>query len=148
MSKVLITNNELMNEAMNGKSIFDEVVYHSGSMMDVLKRAKEYIRKGYRLMTSPFTGNLPVYERPFRTLILEKSDDAVDFFSLNALNTALQEIDTETSARPRSLWSHSDLADFRKNDLVMIERWLIKIYYKNYWGTYGQADGHADGKTE
>ena len=127
---LIVTNNKIINDTMSEKSIFIDICFSESSSIDVFNISKSRIRDGYILLTHPFRGAIEPLEQPFKSLILKEGGDAIDFDSLKLINHCIMRFRKAISERPANLWTKKDLTDFAKVDVIIIERWLRKVYYK------------------
>lgn len=128
MKLIAVTNNSLITQNMANKDIFEQILFSGCSFEDVLKISASMVKNGHKLMMCPLLGNIPPYEMPFKTIILSESASVIDFGSLNAISAAARITEQALSERTRALWIKTDLDEFKKIDLLVIERWLTKVY--------------------
>ena len=83
----MITNNEMMRAAP-GFGPGDEFV--CGDVARVITRRRDLIHQGWELLTHPMAGSLKPGENPFRTVILQEGDGALDFRSLSIIESAIE----------------------------------------------------------
>lgn len=138
MKLVAVTNNILIEESVSKSPLFNEVAYQNCSYLDVLKSAKDRIKKGSRLLNSPLSGNLSPFEMSYKTLILTEPYEFIDFDSVNIINEAIRKTQKILSERPSGALTRDDLADFMKIDLILVERWFVKIFKKTVGDDFGQ----------
>ncbi len=79
MRKIIITNNPLAT-AGDGETL----VFIEDKALEVLKRSRDYIHSGWKLITHPLTGNIKPSWIFFKTLYLEEGEEegAPDTLSL------------------------------------------------------------------
>lgn len=80
---MLITNNPRFK---NSKNI--ELIFIEKDCMDVLVRARDFIHRGYKLLTHPLYGNFRTDQIHYRSIALEKGS-GVDLFSLELIEEAI-----------------------------------------------------------
>jgi hypothetical protein len=99
---IIITNNVLSKEGF--EKTFD-VVFVEGSLMDVMKTARDYVHKGHRLLTHPLMGSIKPNETPFKTIaISEKPDSVVNFDSLSLMENSIETSEKLLNNKPQRNW--------------------------------------------
>ena len=99
---IIITNNVLSKEGF--QKTFD-VVFVEGSLMDVMKTARDYVHKGHRLLTHPLMGSIKPNETPFKTIaISEKTDSVVNFDSLSLMENSIETSEKLLNNKPQRNW--------------------------------------------
>lgn len=142
MKPIALTNNSLVYETMADKGFFSEIIYDCDKTHEgVLTASEGMIRKGHKLLMSPFLGNIPAYEMPYKTIVLSEISDIIDFNSLNIINAAIRRLKMAYCEKARAFWGKNDLDCLKKSDLVIIERWLIKVYVPEQRKEGGIRDG-------
>ena len=64
---IIITNNVLSKEGFEKTA---DVLFVEGSLMDVMKTARDYVHKGHRLLTHPLMGSIKPNETPYKTIAI------------------------------------------------------------------------------
>ena len=110
---IIITNNILSKEGFEKTA---NVVFVEGSLMDVMKTARDYVHKGHRLLTHPLMGSIKPNETPFKTIAISyKPDSVVNFDSLSLVENSIETSEKLLHNRPPRNWScllyTSDAAD-------------------------------------
>ena len=127
MNIIVATNNSLAADAMSNK-IADLIYTDSCSFLDVLIMSKNLIVSGHMLMINPLIGNIPPYEMPYKTVIMTENGGAVDFNSLKIIDNAITLTRRAMNEMPKAFWQRDDLECLKRNDLAVVERWLLKLY--------------------
>lgn len=125
MSKkaIIVTNNILSREAFITKY---KVVFVNGSLMDVLITTRDYIHKGYILLTHPLSGSIKPNETPYKTIaISDIRQDEVDFNSLMLIENSIGTAEKLLVNKNKKSWSESVLDDFRLIDYDLIKNALL-----------------------
>lgn len=115
----IITNNPLSKSTFENKYVVEYI--ESGSQIDVLIKARNYVHMGNRLLTHPLMGSVKPNETPYRTICISKeAEKVVDFSSLEIIESAIAT--TEKFIRDFSTpkWSEKILHDFQVIDLDLI----------------------------
>ncbi|MDO4793635.1 MAG: GrdX family protein [Filifactor alocis] len=120
---MLITNNELFRD----KDI--EQVIIKGSAFDVLLETRDHIHRGYRLLSSPISASIRMIMSPVRTVVLSSSPGALDEYSLNQIEAAIEKHGLITENRGEDISNLSDYA-ILDHELTMS---AISEVDKNFW---------------
>lgn len=125
MSKraIIVTNNSLSNERLKEKY---KVVSVDGSLMDVFTTTRDYIHKGYVLLTHPLSGSIKPNETPYKTIaISELPQNEVDFNSLMLIENSIETAAKLLVNKQKKVWSEKVLEDFRVIDFDLIRNALM-----------------------
>ena len=119
---IMITNNVLSKEGFEKTS---DVVFVEGSLMDVMKTARDYVHKGHRLLTHPLMGSIKPNETPYKTIAISyKSDNVVNFDSLSLMENSIETSEKLINNRPPRDWPKDILEkvyeDYRVIDFDLI----------------------------
>lgn len=114
---IAITNNPLSKESLEKKY---NVEFICQDTMAVLKRVRDYIHKGHKLLTHPLMSSIKPNETPYRTILISKNNyGEIDYDSLTIIEEAI--ITTEKFLNiGRAEWGEQVLEDFRVIDYDMI----------------------------
>ncbi|QAT39056.1 GrdX family protein [Clostridium sp. JN-9] len=114
---IAITNNPLSKENLEKKY---DVEFISSDTMAVLKKVRDYIHKGHKLLTHPLMSSIKPNETPYRTILISKNSyNKVDYDSLTIMEEAI--ITTEKFLKMgKAVWDEQVLEDFRVIDYDMI----------------------------
>jgi hypothetical protein len=126
---LVVTNNKIIYDAMENRNLFIAIDFNDCSLLEILNMAKRRIKNGYVLLVHPFLGSLAPGEQPYKTLLLTESRQTIDFDSLRLIEHCISQINS--SAKPPAVWTKQDLAEFAKIDVMIVERWLRKVYYRH-----------------
>ncbi|MTI66402.1 MAG: GrdX protein [Firmicutes bacterium] len=118
MKEIIITNNPLVKEELE-KII--KVEYYYTDYMEILKKVRDRIHKGHKLLTHPLSGSIKPNETPYKSIMISMDKDDLDTDSLitieNSIHTAKKFIkDFKTPD-----WSEEILSDFQTIDLTLIK---------------------------
>ncbi|MEG0308227.1 MAG: GrdX family protein [Clostridium sp.] len=115
----IVTNNPMSKEKFMGKYIVEFV---EGPQLEVLKKVRNYIHKGNRLLTHPLMGSVKPNETPYRTVCVSlKVEDAVDFQSLEIIENSISTTEKFLNDFNTPNWSEKILADFQLIDSDLID---------------------------
>lgn len=114
---IAITNNPLSKENLEEKY---DVEFICNDTMAVLKRVRDYIHKGHKLLTHPLMSSIKPNETPYRTILISKNNCSnIDYDSLSIIEEAI--ITTEKFFKiGKAVWDEQVLEDFRVIDYDMI----------------------------
>lgn len=112
---LIITNNPVVVEKYQN---FQLEIFETA--MEVLRKARDLIHLGYRLINHPLAGSVKPNETPYRSLVLSADEGSLDFSSLQYIETALRKYEEFLTAHPVPRWSKKVLADFQLIDLSLV----------------------------
>lgn len=121
MKCVMVTNNVKCFEKWKEKI---QVDYHEEwAYLDVLTAARDYIHKGYFLLTHPLAGSVKPNQTPFKSIILstESLEGAKEFKDLLLIEESIASYHKFMNNRPLPRWSEKSTDDFRTIDLSLME---------------------------
>jgi hypothetical protein len=115
----IITNNPMSREKFEKKY---KVEFLDVPQLDILKKARNYIHKGNRILTHPLMGSVKPNETPYRTICVSIDIiNGVDLQSLEIIENSI--VVTEKFLRDFNTpqWSEKILADFQLIDSDLID---------------------------
>ena len=119
---IIISNNVLSKEGFEKTT---DLLFIEGSLMDVMKTARDYIHKGHKLLTHPLMGSIKPNETPYKTIAISlKADNGVDLDSLNIMENSIETSERLINNRPPRNWS-KDIIDRVYEDYRLIDFDLI-----------------------
>lgn len=121
MKSVMVTNNSRCLEKWEGKLSVD--YNEQWSYLDVLLAARDYIHRGYFLLTHPLAGSVKPNQTPFKSVVLseESLEGAEDFRDLMLIEESIEAYHKFMKNRPLPEWPEKSLEDFRTIDLSLME---------------------------
>ncbi|MEG1254188.1 GrdX family protein [Clostridium sp.] len=115
----IVTNNPMSREKFMEKY---QVEFIKGPQLDILKRVRDYIHKGNRLLTHPLMGSVKPNETPYRTVCVSlETMDKVDFQSLEIIENSIATTEKFLNDFNTPNWSEKILADFQLIDSDLID---------------------------
>lgn len=114
--RLLVTNNPQLCPAVRS------CIFVEGTSLDVLLRVRDHVHLGWRLLTHPLYGNLRPHQHPYRSVLLERGEGAVDETSLDYTESALHVYGAE-SAR---IMSADGIPAEHREDFAFVDCELIK----------------------
>ncbi|WP_346916132.1 GrdX family protein [Clostridium sp.] len=115
----IVTNNPMSKEKFEGKY---KVEFIDVPQLDILKKVRNYIHKGNRILTHPLMGSVKPNETPYRTVCVSAEVvNGVDLQSLEIIENSI--VTTEKFLRDFNTpqWSEKILADFQLIDSDLID---------------------------
>ncbi|WP_346939481.1 GrdX family protein [uncultured Clostridium sp.] len=115
----IVTNNPMSKEKFEGKY---KVEFIDVPQLDILKKVRNYIHKGNRILTHPLMGSVKPNETPYRTICVSAEVvNGVDLQSLEIIENSI--VTTEKFLRDFNTpqWSEKILADFQLIDSDLID---------------------------
>lgn len=121
MKSIMVTNNVRCLEKWEGKLQID--YNEEWAYLDVLLAARDYIHRGYFLLTHPLAGSVKPNQTPFKSIILseESLEGAEDFRDLTLIEESIEAYHKFMGNRPLPEWSEKSAEDFRTIDLSLME---------------------------
>jgi len=118
---LLITNNRFCAEAFSNRCDF--LFEESWNYGQVLTAARDYVHKGYHLLSHPQYGSLKPNQTPYKSLLLTMHclDKQDKFASLLLIEQALAVYDKFQNMHPTPPWPSKVLEDFRIVDLSLMQ---------------------------
>ena len=115
----IVTNNPMSKEKFEEKY---KVEFIDVPQLDILKKVRNYIHKGNRILTHPLMGSVKPNETPYRTVCVSAEVvNGVDLQSLEIIENSI--VTTEKFLRDFNTpqWSEKILADFQLIDSDLID---------------------------
>jgi hypothetical protein len=115
----IVTNNPMSKEKFQEKF---KVEFIDVPQLDILKKVRNYIHKGNRILTHPLMGSVKPNETPYRTVCVSMEIvNGVDLQSLEIIENAI--VTTEKFLRDFNTpkWSEKILTDFQVIDSDLID---------------------------
>ena len=121
MNCVMVTNNSKCFEKWKGKIQVD--YSEEWKYLDVLTAARDYIHRGYFLLTHPLAGSVKPNQTPFKSILLstESLEGAEEFKDLILIEESIAAYHKFMNNRPLPRWSEKSTEDFRTIDLSLME---------------------------
>lgn len=125
MKIILITNNPLVKKKLSNEA---EILFYGVDYIKVLELARDYIHKGYKLLTHPLSGSVKPNETPYKSVIVEKRDGSiVDMDSLMIIEQSMDTTRKFINNKKTPEWNEKIKEDFQVIDLSLIENVLDRI---------------------
>ena len=115
----IVTNNPMSKEKFEGKY---KVEFIDVPQLDILKKVRNYIHKGNRILTHPLMGSVKPNETPYRTVCVSiEVVNGVDLQSLEIIENSLATTEKFLKDFNTPQWSEKILADFQLIDSDLID---------------------------
>ena len=115
---MVVTNNKKVLETYP-----NQVQFIEGSILDVFLRCEQLLKEGYDLVTHPLSGNLQVSKTPFKSVVLEETNENVQPKSLELIRLCIEKV---KEGQPIS-YPDAVLEDFAFLDLELIKEPLEEL---------------------
>lgn len=120
---LIITNNPLVKERYS--NIYN-VEFYKVDYMGILKIIRDYIHRGYILLTHPLSGSVKPNETPYKTVIIKKGKENLDYKSLKLIEDSMAATSKFLKNKKTPCWTERVLKDFQVIDLSLIENVINK----------------------
>lgn len=121
---ILVTNNGMCRDKYERYHPGLSVDYlEDGSYLDVLKRTRDYIHRGYRLETHPLAGSLKPNQIPYKSVIIsDQRPDSEEFYEYetiieNSINTSRSFL----AGKSTPDWPEQLKKDFQFVDMTLMD---------------------------
>lgn len=123
MKKVLITNNPLVNEKYS-KDL--RIEYYEISYIEILKKVRDRVHKGSKVLTHPLSGSLKPNETPYKTIMILDGLGQTDLESVLLIENSIATAEKFLKDKNIPQWNEKILKDFQIIDLSLVES-AIKV---------------------
>ncbi|MBU3145438.1 GrdX family protein [Clostridium sp. CF012] len=115
---IIVTNNPMSKEQFESKY---KVILIEGTMMDILKKVRDNIHVGHKLLTHPLMSSIKPNETPYRTICISKEKlSKVDLQSLSIIEESIMTTEKFLNDFETPLWNEKILLDFQLIDSDLI----------------------------
>ena len=121
---LIMTNNSKVVDKYKDK--FDLEFIESDNMLSVLIKARDYIHKGYSLLTHPLSGSIKPNQTPYKSILLLNDNKSIDFDKLRLIENSIETFYKFINNNNISNWNENIKGDFKTVDLSLIDSCLIK----------------------
>lgn len=84
---MIITNNPLVPQKLDDSHA---VVYENITYEDVLRKVRDRIHEGHRLLSHPLSGSVKPNETPYKSVMISRGKGEIDEGSLEIIENAIQ----------------------------------------------------------
>ena len=113
---LIVTNNPVVNERLSNKF---EVKFIAGEYQEVLNVGRNLVHAGHELLTHPMAGSIKPNETPYKSILLTKRRQSLDFQSLQIIEESIQVC--EKFSNYIREYPQEVLTDFQQIDSSLIE---------------------------
>lgn len=121
MKICIITNNPLIRDKYADK--FD-LEYFDTQYIDILKKVRDKVHNGHKLLSHPLSGSIKPNETPYKTILYSKESSNLDMKSLSIIEGSIATTEKFLKDSPTPNWNPIILEDFQIVDLSLIENVL------------------------
>lgn len=115
---IIVTNNPMSKEKFEIKY---KVIFIEGNMMDILKKVRNNIHEGHKLLTHPLMSSVKPNETPYRTICISKEKLLeVDLQSLSIIEESILTTEKFLNDFKTPQWNRKILLDFQLIDYDLI----------------------------
>ena len=115
---IIVTNNPMSKEQFESKY---KVVFVEGTMMDILKKVRDNIHEGHKLLTHPLMSSIKPNETPYKTICISKEVlSKVDLQSLSIIEESIMTTEKFLKDFKTPDWNEKILLDFQLIDSDLI----------------------------
>jgi len=99
-----------------------KVIFIEGTMMDILKKVRDNIHVGHKLLTHPLMSSIKPNETPYRTICISKEKlSEVDLQSLSIIEESIMTTEKFLNDFKTPQWNEKILLDFQLIDFDIID---------------------------
>ena len=115
---VVVTNNDHAYARFEKEA--EEIIYLE-NYIDVLKKSRDLIYSGYKLLATPQASGLKPNQTPYRTILLEISSGKAESRSVQLIEKAIESFGKWQEIRKTPTYSKEVDEDFKTIDISMID---------------------------
>lgn len=116
---IIVTNNPMSKSQFESKY---KVIFIEGTMMDILKKVRDNIHIGHKLLTHPLMSSIKPNETPYRTICISKEKLLkVDLQSLSIIEDSIMTTEKFLKDFKTPQWNEKILLDFQLIDSDLID---------------------------
>lgn len=119
---IIITNNSSVFESYPEAMFLDGELY-----LKVLEVSRDYIHQGHRLITHPLAGSVKPNQNPYRTVIISKESNTLDFNSLSIIEDAITITKKMIKDKKLPNWNKEIREDFKFVDKSHIDSAILSF---------------------
>lgn len=121
--KILITNNPRVKEKYQYMEKLKVVYLENSSLLETLKKVRDEIHMGAKLLTHPLTSSIKPDETPFKSIIIQKNESnslKIDMDSLMMITNSIEVVEKFLRGKNPKIYTQDILDDFQIIDLTTI----------------------------
>lgn len=117
--KIVVTNNPKVEKKIKEYKKIKLIYLENGKYMDVLKKVRDEVHIGARILTHPLTSSLKPNETPYKSIVIEKNDK-IDFESIKIISNSIEVAEKFLKIENKNIYIEKILRDFQTIDLSTI----------------------------
>ena len=118
MKTLLVTNNPMVNkEILN----FNILYLEDKTYLELLLKIRDFVHKGYTLLTHPLTSSIKPNETPFKSILIQEGNGEINFSSLELIENALSLLNSFKKNIYIKQYSQKIIEDFQLIDYSVIK---------------------------
>lgn len=128
MSKkiIIVTNNSMVYEKFNKDT---ETIYLGDqNFLEVLTYVRDKMHEGHNLLTHPLSGSLKPNETPFKSIVISKKKEKMDFNELAIMEESIESTKKFINNKPTPRWIERITNDFKLIDCSLISNAISNMY--------------------
>lgn len=118
MKNLLVTNNPLVKKEFLD---FNILYLENKSYLELLVNVRDYVHRGYVLLTHPLTSSIKPNETPFKSVLIQEGDGEINFSSLELIENALSLLKSFKENIYIDQYSQKIIEDFQLIDYSVIK---------------------------
>lgn len=123
MRRVLITNNPRVRDRFGNMERLEMFYLEDRTLLETLKRVRDEVHMGAKLLTHPLTSSIKPDETPFKSIVIQKSDNInfqIDMDSLMMITNSIEVVEKFLKGKNPKIYTQDILDDFQIIDLTTI----------------------------
>ncbi|MGL6065268.1 MAG: GrdX family protein [Fusobacteriaceae bacterium] len=124
---LLITNNLLVKDKIKTMEL---IFLKNYSYLELLYSVRDFVHKGHKLLSHPLTSSIKPNETPYKSILISKNTDKLDFESLNFIENAIELVKGFKENEHIGKYTQMMLEDFQLIDYSVISSGIDSIGHK------------------
>lgn len=128
MSVILISNNPLVKSDLNKSLEYAiDIEYYDIDYLEILKKVRDKIHIGHKLLTHPLSGSIKPNETPYKSIVISSSKSNLDNDSLSIIEGSISTTVKFLNDMKTPLWRDEILKDFQIIDFTLIKNAILNM---------------------
>lgn len=130
MKKIIITNNPIVFNNIN-KDVDSKikVEFYDVSYLDILKKVRDKVHLGHKILTHPLSGSIKPNETPYKSIMISEECKTLDNDSLIIIEESIKTAEKFIKIKNTPKWPEKILNDFQTIDYSLIKNVLQTINF-------------------
>lgn len=123
MKRILVTNNPRVRDKFNSMEKLEMVYLENSTLLETLKKVRDEVHMGAKLLTHPLTSSIKPDETPFKSIVIQKNDNInfqIDMDSLMMITNSIEVVEKFLKGKNPKIYTQDILDDFQIIDLTTI----------------------------